>query len=649
MWLPCSMADQSDVSESSTEQSTSSAVSRRGLMALAGVTGLGLAIPGSAAADEQTSGSGNADTVDGHHAEEFVHTNGSEAMIENLDLGGNKIENVDDVKAAPTSIGNYFSLMSNGTGNGRVQLVDTSADAWAARLFESGTTDDPGPVKFQSPIRGADPSDADAVQPGSLEIQDGVALDNPSIREWNVVDVVEAGGDPTGQTPVDDVLTNNAGSSTIFVFPKGTYTITEPFSPENFETMGLVGKPQATIDVANSLRDPALYLNGDSTPDETDGDGTPSGRIFVDSINIDVGGVNAPALGAYTNEYMDIRNVEVRGQRAKDDSYADNTTVTVGLGVSDPDGFGRVEVRLPDGGEFKDEPRQSGEFIGVKANPNRHRGKLVLTNCYVEGFPNNGYYLKRTDSPGEVHIRNSMARNNGMANIRLSEGDTARNCRVEIDEDELDDPGAGRCIAFWVEQGPALFENIYVDRTSGGNKLIRSTTSGSRATYRNVTVHDDGEGDILDFRDGGEAIVENCAFYDTNTTNEYFSSRIKNGRVTLRNVYYQTTPDTENNRRGIVVNPPASDPPEDGEEDPTFLTVENCHFDVDREAVKVHGTRSRIVGNRFESGDLVWDGDPSGDGSGPGGRIRDNEFTADSSYVESSSGNQHVVEDNWNP
>ncbi|MFC7141027.1 hypothetical protein ACFQMA_14475 [Halosimplex aquaticum] len=604
--------EQGDRNEGGTD---ATGVTRRRAMSLAGAAGLGLSMPGLVRGSRGDAGSA-----------------GQEART---------IENVNDIVASREPVGDYFSLKTSGSEDGNVQLYDETAKTWFMRATESGVENEPGPVKFQSPIRGAPASDPGVQQPGSLDVRGGVSLENPSIEGWNVVDVVEAGGDPTGEEPIEDVLAENLGPKTVFAFPSGTYRLTEALQASSFESIAFVGKPEATIDVANSLEHAALSLRGAPSDtadegiciDDRDG-GQPAGKIFVDSLTIDIGGVNAPALAAHAGEYMDVRNVDVVGKRTWAGT-ADPTTETVTLSVRDPHGVGRVEVRLPDGGEFAEKASQADEFIGIRTYPDRHEGVLHLVNCVVQGFPNNGFYLKRHDSAdrldasGEVHVQNCVARNNGLANIRLGEGDTARNCRVEID---VDCKPYASALACYAEHGPALFDGIYVHRESGVNNLLRGSNTGSEVTFRNMTVHDEGAGHVLAVENACNMTIADSTI--VNSGGDYYSGTFNSGRLTLENVYWRSK-GSSNNRRGLVVAPDGS---------VEFLTVKDCTFDVDHTALRINGTRARVVGNRFKSGQLTWD---SPEDAPVSGRIRDNEFSADGGYNEITAGDDHVVADNW--
>ncbi|MFB9806621.1 hypothetical protein ACFFQF_15745 [Haladaptatus pallidirubidus] len=547
-------------------------------MALAGLAGLGIAGTNSASAASST----------------YLELNGSNSMNADLDVGGYNVVNTGDIFLGDDILAQtkFASFSTYGQGDGKVQIWDVSNSQHLVRANEGGPVD-----------IGTD-----------LNISEG----GLSINNWKIVDMVEAGADPTGNEAIDTILENEASDNTLLVFPKGTYRLDSSFELNaDYSKFGMIGQPHATFEIANNLGRPAIYIGGSTAPDE----------LILRNITVDIGtnGVDAPALHAFAKNKLDVDTFDLEGARNSNKVSGWIETVMVGV-TCNPDsggnpterGFAHVKnLHLPDGGNYLSGNGQTGQFIGIgSVDPDKvgqinsqygiHRGTMVFDSCYVEGFRNNGLYV--SGYPGNVHVRDSHLKNNGLTNIRLSDGDSARDCRIEIDDNTLDSGGNQNpeAMALWGQEGDVLFENIEIERTSGTNRLLRDAIDGYETVFRDIDIVDNGTGDVLEFTHGGDVVLENVRV-DKNAGSSYTSRIIDSAttNVTLKNVRYNST------ARGIVFR------------NIEKVSVHDSSFDANNYAIEVKDTRSTkkliFENNPVESGTFIWY-------SGRLGAIRDNHF-----------------------
>ncbi|MCO8246424.1 MULTISPECIES: hypothetical protein [unclassified Haladaptatus] len=522
--------------EERTDASGDSKFTRRGMMALTGLAGLGIASTGMASA----------------------------AQSGDLDMNGYQILNVNDIKAASNTA--YSSWMSSGSGSGAVQLWDKSAGTYFLRAQEDGSGS-AGPINVNS------------------SIEDGLDVDNLSISGWNVVDLVEKGADPSGGTSINSLLDQYAGDNTLIVLPDGEYKMDGPFNHDQFTNFGLVGKGDAILKATGNITTPLL---GFGYTDDTKTRET----LRLENLTIDITNSGCRPLFCLAEKNMLVENVEVVGKRQDGVGNIDSNI----FGMTASDGYGRVNIRLPDGGEYRSGKSRTSQFIGVAAGGGRNVGTLVFDGCYLANFLNNGLYLKA--HPGQVYVKNCHVKNCGLTSIRLGDGHSARDCLIEIDDEAAKsntnvpsssdfNPAAQ---AIWGELGNTVYENITIVRNNGGNRLIRNGTDADAfMRCSNLNVEDSGTGDVFELVYDGEIVMENCVFEKKAGSSWTSQVESPNARVTMRDCKYTTTKDSTN-RRGILVR------------DSERFVAENCYFDAQNYTLQPVDNRSsaemytRIVG-----------------------------------------------------
>jgi len=68
---------------------------------------------------------------------------------------------------------------------------------------------------------------------------------------------------------------------------------------------------------------------------------------------------------------------------------------------------------------------------GMSRRPAK-RGEIRFVDCHVAGFPDNGLYA--SPAPGVVTVSGGRYANNGIANVRVSDGSEVRGVHVICDE-----------------------------------------------------------------------------------------------------------------------------------------------------------------------------------------------------------------------
>lgn len=302
-------------------------------------------------------------------------------------------------------------------------------------------------------------------------------------RFETIVDVVDAGADPGGDRPINDVVRENAEEDTLLVFPGGTYAF-EPdvlSLPANF---GLVAAKGAN---------PALLPMNLSPASEwfefTDAD-----RFVLDGIDFEyrpldaMGGTVIRGPGPIT-----IRNLYVHGE------YRTIDEQLMRIDVTDADGEGVVENLVARGVDER-EINTTGLYVGRE-----HAGTLTVRNCRLERFSDNAVYASPPGGEGgafdaaggTVHVHGGLFRNNNIAAIRLgSTGSTVDGATVIVDETPptIDESSLNaRGIRLRGQHGQRVENCRLVYRRNAGHTEGAITVHGSNgaATIRNVVIEMD--------------------------------------------------------------------------------------------------------------------------------------------------------------
>lgn len=233
--------------------------------------------------------------------------------------------------------------------------------------------------------------------------------------EWgfdDVVDLVDAGADPTGETPIDDVFEDAVGAETLLYLPRGTYRLEGSVSADDASRIGLAGDG-ATV-VPPDGNDDVLFGFGWSEPIDA---------AFCRGITFDFTAENTGGrpLLARANDAVLVEDVTVRGE-------ADVEQDLVRVDVTGSGGSGMVRrLHLPDGAPG--DTKVTGCEVG-----DSNRGDVSFVDCRIDGFPDNGLYANPPD--GSVHVIGGRYRNNGIAGVRVEVDDDAivRGVHVRCDD-----------------------------------------------------------------------------------------------------------------------------------------------------------------------------------------------------------------------
>ncbi|WP_238709401.1 right-handed parallel beta-helix repeat-containing protein [Natronorubrum halophilum] len=227
----------------------------------------------------------------------------------------------------------------------------------------------------------------------------------------NVIDVVEAGADNTGNKSITPVLEDLRADETLLVFPEGRYYMDEQFRFTGFENFGVVGD--------NATLVPANYRDFDGPQYRLFRLGVsyrPGRMLRFEGFDIDQTAPNTGirTIEANVSDRLEVRDITVRGEH-------DSGTWGPGLfNITDPDGWGIVErFRAMDGARWVNNTLYAGNRwrgpIGIEANQNR--GTLEFRRCGLGAFPNNGLYAAGGD--GKIVVHGGLYRNSNGANIRV--------------------------------------------------------------------------------------------------------------------------------------------------------------------------------------------------------------------------------------
>lgn len=224
-----------------------------------------------------------------------------------------------------------------------------------------------------------------------------------------VVDVTEAGADPSGSESITPVLEDVGGDDTLIQFPEGEYLMAESWERLAFENLGLVG----TDAVIRPPEGYDGYLFDLGEPGQ-------AADLLVQGLRFDVSAerTGARILDARVDDGLEVRDVAVRGVQ-----YLEYPSTR--FDVTSPDGRGLVErLSLPDGG------RPGTLAVGTYVS-DTSQGTLEFRDCRIEGFPNNGLY--GSSSEGPLHVTGGYYANNDISNVRVGGDGVVKGVHVRCD------------------------------------------------------------------------------------------------------------------------------------------------------------------------------------------------------------------------
>ncbi|MGM0398724.1 MAG: right-handed parallel beta-helix repeat-containing protein [Halobacteriota archaeon] len=390
-----------------------------------------------------------------------------------------------------------------------------------------------GAIAFLASLRDTDdePSNPDrtTVQPtSSPATTTETAPSIPHAEEFgNVVDVVEAGLDLDTAGPINDFIEEYAADDTLLAFPAGTFQL-EPISLSGYSHLGLTAISEEVPTFVPAGEE--CIEGGNSAIEFNDVQ-----DLLVDSIDFEFPGdgsggiIRVNAAGDVT-----IRNVSITGS-------CEAQVAQFRVDVLNPNATGVLEnLRLDNRGEDKS---LTGLYVGE-----HHAGTLVLRDCDVRGYSDNGLYASAAGlhdgQNGVVIVEGGMYRNNNISNVRLGtkgsqvkgvtvesvdrqdvhlvnvRGIRLRNQSGQIIEDSLihigPNSGSGfGAIVFHPENGGAKIRNseIVVDKDEFLAINAQEPTGNPKngPVFENVTISGEANGEFVAKINGRNGTVfRNC-------------------------------------------------------------------------------------------------------------------------------------------
>lgn len=277
-----------------------------------------------------------------------------------------------------------------------------------------------------------------------------------------VVNIVEAGADNTGNKPIDDVFHEHATDDTRIEFPDGTYKVNR-LNVYQLSNFAMVATGDATL-VPGADYDEDLWIAGAETRNLT---------IAGFTIDNTADGV-APEVTLSSYEGLTIRNVHKRG-------FHSGTGVAFAFQMLEGSDALVEGLSAPDG----------GKCVGVYAHGD---GSMTFRNCNLEGFTNNGLYASRLDGP--VVVDGGVFRNNNISQVRLGSPDSVvRDATLEVtrpvkgpDSDVVNMRG----VRVADGNGPVTVSNcdISMQGASGTGGIVMAYSGGSLEVY-DTRIHID--------------------------------------------------------------------------------------------------------------------------------------------------------------
>jgi len=248
------------------------------------------------------------------------------------------------------------------------------------------------------------------------------------------LNVVDAGVDPSGETPIREVLDPQMSEDSLLYFPEGEYRMDGHWDLSRLKRLAVVGDNARIVPTEGYTA--TLFYTGES------GD---TNSVYVSGLTFDFSNAKTGARPL---------NLVVRDELVIEDVTVEGSTRSTRFDVTSPEGHGEIRrLELPDGG-------QPGEYaVGCLVGPH-NRGEVLFEDCTIEGFPNNGLYASPSEGP--VTVRGGTFRNNGIANVRVSGPSTVSDATVECTRAPQ---GFENMRGIWLRGGQCDVENCRVNMT----------------------------------------------------------------------------------------------------------------------------------------------------------------------------------------
>lgn len=277
--------------------------------------------------------------------------------------------------------------------------------------------------------------------------------------EYNrVVDMVEAGADNSGDEPIDDVFSEQARDDTLLKFPEGRYRANH---------LGLYGLRHFAMVGENAT----LVPGNDYEKDWITGMAERDVRIENFTIDSTEQGVS-PQMDVNVDDDLVVRNIHKHGRN-------DQEGVALGFHTNTESGTALVEnVRATDG----------GKCVGMYVES---EGPVVVRNCHLAGFQDNGLYASVGTAP--VRVEGGTFRNNNVAQVRLgSPNSYVKGARIGVDRKVPSDQDNVNMRGVRISDGPGpvKIEDCDIRMTGGeGSGGIVGAFDGGSFDVRNTRIY----------------------------------------------------------------------------------------------------------------------------------------------------------------
>ncbi|MFW5924250.1 MAG: right-handed parallel beta-helix repeat-containing protein [archaeon] len=288
-----------------------------------------------------------------------------------------------------------------------------------------------------------------------------------------VVDVVEAGLDLTSSDPINAFLEEHAADDTLIAFPPGTYRL-EPITLSEYSHLGLtaISEEPPTFVSANGH----CVEGGDSSMEFNR-----VRDLLVDSIRFEFPGPSGGIIRINAAGDVTVRNVSVVGS-------CTDQVAQFRIDVLEERATALIENLELDNREKDDS--LTGIYVG-----DHHAGTVVLRDCDVRGYSDNGLYASAPGLDGgpngPVIVEGGVYRNNNISNVRLgTSGSRVTGVTVESVDQETVDLLNVRGIRLRNQSGQVIEDSrVHVGPDSGvgfGGIVFHPATGG--ATVRNTEI-----------------------------------------------------------------------------------------------------------------------------------------------------------------
>lgn len=318
-----------------------------------------------------------------------------------------------------------------------------------------------------------DSPEPDTSTPETTRSPDGETTREPTATTTpeqydNVVDIVEAGGDPDGNEPIEPVLKRVIDDDTLVRFPPGTYLVGSIWEFGDVSNAAVVGD-RATLIPGEGLK---YWLLGTKLEDFT-----------LAGFTLDHRGANVgPQVQLHaTRGKSVVRDLTVRG-------FHDSEKIVLIPNVETEDASLLIErLRIPDG--TKGVP---AVFMGP-----RSVGKISFVDCYLEHCAQGIYGSAHS---GPFHVVGGTYANNNKCAIRTGGGSSGAHIRgvhVRIDN-PIPDRWTNRknLRGIWLREGyHSVVEDCTIEmvdlKGAGSDGAIHIDDLMGRATIRNTKIRTD--------------------------------------------------------------------------------------------------------------------------------------------------------------